>query len=295
MCPLTAESNSFQDHKSAMAPEVAQRKAVEEFDGLVSALRRAGVNVLVVEDELNPHTPDAIFPNNWISTHADGTVVTYPMMAENRRLERRRDVIDKVLPEAGFDVSKVIDLSPSERREQYLEGTGSLVLDRVNRIAYACVAPRTHESVLKEFAKALDFETLLFTAVDRHGQQIYHTNVLMCVGTGYAVICSEAIADSQEKQRVMSSLARNGHEIVDLTYDQLEQFAGNMLEVVSQSGDLLLAMSQRAADSLTGEQIEVLNRYVVIVSAPINVIEDSAGGSVRCMLAEVFLGKTTES
>ena len=290
--PLTAASNSFQDHGAAMAPDEAQSKAVEEFDGLVAALRQAGVNVLVVEDQLQPHTPDAVFPNNWISTHADGTVVTYPMLAENRRLERRRDVIDDIFPNAGFEITKVVDLSPAERRGQYLEGTGSLVLDRINRIAYACVAPRTHESVLQEFAKTLDFKPVLFTAVDRHGHPIYHTNVLMCIGSGYAVICSAAIPDAQERNEVLALLTDTGHEIVDLTYDQLEQFAGNMLELVSESGSMLLAMSQRAADSLTPAQTDLLNRYVNIVSAPINVIEDSAGGSVRCMLAEVFLNKS---
>ncbi|MEM7281548.1 MAG: arginine deiminase-related protein [Pseudomonadota bacterium] len=292
--PLTAASNSFQNHDADAAIEVVQAQALGEFEGLVAALQNAGVEVIVVDDKHEPHTPDAVFPNNWISTHSDGTVVTYPMMANNRRLERRRDVMDKVLPQAGFDIAKIVDFSPAERKEQFLEGTGSLVLDRVNGIAYACLAPRTHPAVLDNFASSLDYKVVLFTAVDRQGQQIYHTNVLMCIGTGYSVICTQAIADEAERDQVLDSLHTTGHEIVDISYAQLEQFAGNMLELMSAEGDRLLAMSQRAADCLTAAQKEVLSQYVNIVSAPINVIEDNAGGSVRCMLAEVFLQKATD-
>lgn len=287
--PLTADSNSFQDFENALVPEEAQKAALKEFDRLVSTLRAAGVHVLVVEDTVDPHTPDSVFPNNWISTHTDGTAVTYPMLAVNRRLERRDDVLTEILPGAGFDVRNVVDLSPAESQGKYLEGTGSLVLDRQNRIAYACIAPRTDNQVLADFSQALNYEAVVFTAVDRHDQQIYHTNVLMCVGTGYAVICAEAISDERERRMVLDQLSQTGHELVIIDYRQLEHFAGNMLELITAQGKRLLVMSTRALESLTDEQKHCLKKYVSIISSDISVIEDSSGGSVRCMLAELFL------
>ena len=263
--------------------------ALEEFDGLAAALRQAGVDVVCIDDTEEPHTPDAIFPNNWVSFHADGTVVLYPMLATNRRTERRRDIIDDLCTNHGYQVSRVIDLSGHEERGQYLEGTGSLVLDRTHRIAYACLSPRTHLDALGDFAQQLDYEVVAFDAVDRDGASIYHTNVMMNIGDKLAVVCDMAIHRDDQRAAVFQQLEQSGHEIVPISIAQMEAFAGNMLELRTQDGESILAMSRQAHDSLTDLQLETIGRYANIVSAPINAIEASAGGSVRCMLAEIHL------
>lgn len=285
--PLTAESNTFQG-RSALSAKEQQGAALQEFAGLVAALQSAGIRVIAIDDTESPPTPDAIFPNNWITTHADGSVVLYPMEALNRRTERRQDVIDALAAQHGFHVRRVIDLSDHEAREHYLEGTGSLVLDRVNRIAYACLSSRTHLEVLGDFAQQLDYEVMAFDAVDRKGVPIYHTNVLMNVGTTLAVLCPDAIARTSQRQAVIESLERSGHTIVSLTFDQLERFAGNMLELHGTDGPVL-AMSEQARQSLSAAQLAKIQQHAGIVSAPIEQIEASAGGSVRCMLAEIHL------
>lgn len=287
--PETAESNAFQDYDTSLEPKGIHESAVQEFDSLVQTLRQAGVNVVVVEDLADPKTPDAVFPNNWITTHRDGTVITYPMMAKSRRLERRPDVYEDILPAAGFSITQHIDLSSWESQGRYLEGTGSLVLDREHRIAYACRAPRTDDLLVVEFSQQLNYRTEIFDASDRHGLPIYHTNVLMCIGTGYAVICGDAIVDSQERDRVLNRLEQTGHELILLTFDQLEDFAGNMLELKNNKGERLLAMSSRAHASLREDQKSRLGHYATVISSPIRVIEDNSGGSVRCMMAEIFL------
>lgn len=286
--PLTAASNRFQGKTSLTADE-QQSAALAEFNGLAAALERAGVDVVVVDDTAEPPTPDAVFPNNWISTHADGTVVLYPMEAENRRTERRQDIIDGLAQQHGFHVRRVIDLSPHEERGHYLEGTGSLVLDRVNRLAYACLSSRTHLDVLGDFAQQLDYDVLAFDAVDSNGAAIYHTNVLMNVGETLAVICLQAIRDAAQREAVQKSLIDSGHALVDLSYEQLESFAGNMLELRAKDGGRVLAMSAQAHQSLTDSQRAAIEAVATIVSAPIDRIEASAGGSVRCMLAELHL------
>lgn len=286
--PLTAASNRFQGKTSLTADE-QQSAALAEFNGLAAALERAGVDVVVVDDTAEPPTPDAVFPNNWISTHADGTVVLYPMEAENRRTERRQDIIDGLAQQHGFHVRRVIDLSPHEERGHYLEGTGSLVLDRVNRLAYACLSSRTHLDVLGDFAQQLDYDVLAFDAVDSNGAAIYHTNVLMNVGETLAVICLQAIRDVAQRDAVQKSLIDSGHALVDLSYEQLESFAGNMLELRAKDGGRVLAMSAQAHQSLTDAQRAAIEAVATIVSAPIDRIEASAGGSVRCMLAELHL------
>ncbi len=286
--PLTAASNRFQGKTSLTADE-QQSAALAEFNGLAAALERAGVDVVVVDDTAEPPTPDAVFPNNWISTHADGTVVLYPMEAENRRTERRQDIIDGLAQQHGYHVRRVIDLSPHEERGHYLEGTGSLVLDRVNRLAYACLSSRTHLDVLGDFAQQLDYDVLAFDAVDSNGAAIYHTNVLMNVGETLAVICLQAIRDAAQRDAVQKSLIDSGHALVDLSYEQLESFAGNMLELRSKDGARVLAMSAQAHQSLTDSQRAAIEAVATIVSAPIDRIEASAGGSVRCMLAELHL------
>lgn len=286
--PLTAASNRFQGRTEA-SPEEQHAAAVREFDALADKLRSADINVVVVEDTPEPHTPDSIFPNNWVSFHADGRVVLYPMEAENRRTERRTDIIEALDREHGFQVGEVLDLSEHESGGHYLEGTGSMVLDRVNRIAYACLSSRTQLDALGDFAQRLDYDVVAFDAVDRDGVPIYHTNVLMNVGEAVAVICDEAITRPEQRDAVLASLQSSGHEIVRLSYDQLDAFAGNMLELQSGSGERLIAMSQQAYNSLDDAQLEVLQANATLLASPIDKIEASAGGSVRCMLAEIHL------
>lgn len=286
--PLTAASNRFQGQTTASAGE-QHATALREFDGLAAALRDAGIEVIVVDDRSEPHTPDAIFPNNWISTHANGIVVLYPMEAENRRTERRMDVVELLAHDYNRQVTEVIDLSKHEEAGHYLEGTGSMVLDRAHHIAYACLSSRTHLDPLRDFAQRLDYEVVAFDAVDSDGVRIYHTNVLMNVGEKLAVICDEAIPRAEQRQAVLASLRASGHDIISLSYAQLHAFAGNMLELRAGDGQRVLAISQQAYDSLTTEQRTILEANGRVVRAAIDNIEAAAGGSVRCMLAEIHL------
>ncbi|MBT8131812.1 MAG: amidinotransferase [Gammaproteobacteria bacterium] len=291
--PLTAPSNAFQEDISAADDKAAiPTDAQKEFDALADALTRAGVRVCVFEDTNEPETPDAVFPNNWISTHADGTVVLYPMLAENRRTERRPDLIRRLSDEHGFRVETIIDFSPFEAQGKALESTGSMILDRVNKLAYACRSPRTDADVVEAFCERFDYRAILFDAVDRDGIQIYHTNVMMTLGTGFAVLCPESIRNESERQTVLQSLATTGHELVAIDYRQMESFAGNMLEV--KGNKRIVAMSQAAFDSLNNEQIDIITRHADIVSSPIDTLEKFGGGSVRCMLAEIFLPNRKE-
>ena len=286
--PLTAESNTFM-METSKPPVEQQAEALREFDGLVQVLRAAGITVVVIDDRSEPHTPDAVFPNNWISTHADGRVVLYPMEAENRRTERRLDVVEFLEAECGRLVTEVIDMSGHESAGHFLEGTGSMVLDRANRIAYACVSSRTHLDPLGDFAQRMNYEVIVFDAVDDDGLPIYHTNVLMNIGERFAVICDAAIPRAEQREAVLARLHETGHEIIHLSYAQLHAFAGNMLELRSSDGDRVVAMSEQAWNSLDNRQRELLAENGRIVYAPIKTIETSAGGSVRCMLAEIHL------
>ena len=284
---LTAADNAFQ--KNGIPPvEVVIEAAQHEFDALAAKLAAAGVQVCVFDDTTEPETPDAVFPNNWITTHADGTVALYPMLAENRRTERRPELISRLTAEFGFRVHTIIDFSPYESAGKALEGTGSMILDRINRIVYACRSQRTDAEVLEEFCERFDYRAVLFDAVDRHGMPIYHTNVMMTLGTGFAVVCVDSVRDVTQREELLASLRQTGHEVIPISYRQVGQFAGNMLEL--RAGEkILVAMSQRARDSLDHEQLTVLERHAQIVSSPINTLEDYGGGSVRCMLAEIFL------
>jgi hypothetical protein len=286
--PMTAESNRFQG-KSQASPELQNATAQGEFDALAAALRDAGINVVVVDDTTEPHTPDSVFPNNWVSFHADGRVVLYPMEAENRRAERRPDIVEQLDSKDGYAVKEIIDLSAHEQAGHYLEGTGSMVLDRVNHVAYACLSSRTQLDPLGDFAQRMDYEVVTFDAVDRDGVPIYHTNVLMNIGEEIAVICAAAIERDEQRAAVVKRLSDTGHEVILLSYDQLEAFAGNMLELRSDNGSRLVALSQQAYDSLDESQIQRLRANGHIVSSDIRNIEASAGGSVRCMLAEIHL------
>jgi hypothetical protein len=284
----TLGSNRFQVCDTVTSSDDAQRAALKEFDALAAALSEAGVNVHAFEDTPEPHTPDSIFPNNWVSFHADGSVVLYPMLATNRREERREDLLEALSARHGFHVRRVLDLTHHEGGGRFLEGTGSLVLDRVHRIAYACISPRTDLDVLGDFAQQLDYEVVAFEGNDAGGAPIYHTNVLMSVGTRFAAVCSACIRED-ERAAVLDALRTTGHAILDLTFEQMAAFAGNMLELRSARADAVVAMSSRALHSLTREQHRALDEHGVVVATPIPTIETLGGGSVRCMLAEIHL------
>jgi hypothetical protein len=280
----TAPSNAFQA-AAAADPGAALR----EFDGLAAALDGAGVEVIVAADTVSPAKPDAVFPNNWVSFHRDGTVVLYPMLAPNRRIERRDDVIEQVVRQGGFSVARTVDLSHREHENKFLEGTGSLVLDRANRIAYACLSPRTDLDVLGEFAQQLDYELVTFEAFDAQSKPVYHTNVMMAVGARFAVICSETIAHPH-RAAVLHRLRATGHEIVDISLAQMLGFAGNLLELAPTTGNLIV-LSQGALSRLRAEQRRRLESHGSLVTVDIPVIEQVGGGGVRCMLAEIHLPK----
>ncbi|MEM9172603.1 MAG: arginine deiminase-related protein [Pseudomonadota bacterium] len=286
--PLTASSNAFQVQEATMDAVQSNALAQQQFDGLVSALRAHGVNVLVFDDTPAPPTPDSIFPNNWLSTHADGSVVLYPMEAVNRRTERRMDIVDALNSEHGFDVLRTLDWSEHEARGVFLEGTGSLILDRVHRVAYACVSTRTDTELAHQWCEAFGYEPVLFAANDANGKAIYHTNVMMCVGSTFAVVCVDSI-DPQSRDLVLQWLDDTGHDVIPISHAAVAGFAGNMLELVGGDGALRVAMSAQAEAALTPAQHQQLAQHARIVSAPIDHIEAQSGGSVRCMLAEVFL------
>ena len=287
--PETADSNRFQrGGADTDAPEAAR----SEFDGLVARLRDAGVLVEVAEDTPEPAKPDACFPNNWVSFHDDGSVVLYPMMAPSRRAERRAEPVAQ-LRDAGFHVARTIDLSPWEARGEFLEGTGSLVLDRCHRIAYACRSPRTTAGALADFAGRLGYRAIAFDALGPDGRPAYHTNVLMAIGEQFSVLCDEAIPDPEERRTVLRELREAGHEPVCISIAEMNGFAGNLLALRSSDGGQVIAMSDTAWRSLAPANRRALERHGRIVTAPIPTIERHGGGSVRCMIAEVFLPRGT--
>lgn len=288
--PLTAASNSFQ-HQGTEAPDIIHSHARLEFDLFVEKLVAAGIDVIVLEDTPDPITPDAIFPNNWISFHDDGSVILYPMMAENRRLERREELILLLEKKYQFSVNRIIDLSFYEQYDKFLEGTGSMVLDYVNRKVYANFSPRTEETVLERFCREMNYSKEIFSFVDENGMEIYHANVVMCIGTGYAVVCLESIIDEAERINILNSFERTGHEIIDISYHQLSNFAGNMIELQNTRGDSFLVMSEGAFRSLGKDQEKRLKRYAELLFSPLNTIEKYGGGSARCMIAGIFLPK----
>ena len=284
----TAESNEFQqaDFAQNTAQDV-QEKAREEFDMLISQMKKAGIDVHVFEDNDEQFRPDAVFANNWVSFHQSGKVVLYPMMAENRRVERRLDIIEKL--EKDFKVEEIIDLTYFEKQGKFLEGTGSMVLDRRYKIAYACLSPRTHPEVLNAFAEALNYEPVVFSASDENDKPVYHTNVLMCVGDIFAVVCLEAIKDPDERQLVRSTLEDSNKYIVEISLAQMHHFAGNMLMVRNSRQNKFLIMSTQAYESLSKKQREILNDYASIFHSDLSVIEGNGGGSARCMMTEIHL------
>ncbi len=282
----TAENNSFQKRGYELS---AQEMALAEFDKFVSLLESNGVEVIVAEDTPEPHTPDSIFPNNWFSTHATGELILYPMCAPNRRLERKEGVL-KMIKEVGErgKMKKIIDLTHFEKENLYLEGTGSLIFDRKNKLVFACRSPRCDIAVLEELCEKLDYEFLDFGAFDRDGMPVYHTNVMMCVGEKFVVVCLDSIKNIDERTELISFIEDCDKELIEISIDQMEQFAGNMLQLKSKEGDPLLIMSATAKRALSSEQLERLSSYCKILAPELESIEINGGGSARCMLAEIF-------
>ena len=313
----TAVNNAFQE--SGIPEELSQRQALKEFDAYVEMLRNEGIEVMVVEDTATPHTPDSIFPNNWLSLHSaeeladvgSRVAVLYPMFAENRRAERRQDIIEAltgaVAPSCAAAANSsdctgaadapscasaaLLDLTSYEKRNLFLEGTGSLILDRNEHLAYACQSPRTCEEVLEEWSSKMGYDYFLFHAEDMNGNPIYHTNVMMSVGEQLAVVCLDAITDIEERMSLIELLEESDKEIVEISLEQMNEFAGNMLQLHTvKEGELkyIMVMSARAKDSLDQDQIEAIEKYCKIVAPDLEFIERNGGGSARCMLAEIF-------
>jgi hypothetical protein len=286
----TAVNNYFQQK---LEGDDINSLAEKEFDAFVEKLRSVGVNVVVVEDIAEDNTPDSIFPNNWVSFHEDGQIALYPMFAENRRKERRLHYFAK-LEEAGYKISDIVDYTIAEEDDVFLEGTGSLILDRVNQKAYCAISPRADEDLLIEFCEDFEFTPVIFNAyqtVENKRLPIYHTNVMMCIGEEFAVICLDTIDDKKERKNVVKHLKMDEKEIISITEEQMHEFAGNMLQVQGAEGKKYLVMSARAHRSLTTDQIKRIEKHCEILSSEIQTIETCGGGSARCMMAEVFLPK----
>ncbi len=286
----TAVNNYFQEDLDLKNTEI-NSKAQIEFDNFVEKLRKAGIEVVVIQDDKLLDTPDSIFPNNWVSFHSNGDVAIYPMFAENRRKERRDEVFIK-LEEEGFIIKNIIDYTSAEDEGLFLEATGSLILDRVNKKAYCALSPRADEELLIEFCEDFEYTPVIFTAnqtVDKERLPIYHTNVMMCVGEDFTVICLDSIDDKKERKNVVDHLKKDGKEIIAITEEQVNNFAGNMLELKNKNDESLLVMSQSAFNSLNKEQINKLEKYSKIIYSSLDTIETCGGGSARCMMAEVFL------
>ena len=288
----TAEDNHFQTGGTALSSSEITRQALLEFQGFVSQLKAHGIEVIVFDNLITKETPDAVFPNNWFSTHNDGTVYLYPMFANNRRKERRQEVLDLLTQEHGFSIDRIMDWSKHEDLGLFLEGTGSMILDRPNKIIYAALSERTSEELIKQYAQEIDYELVAFRSYHNAEQKevlIYHTNVMLCVAQDYCVVCLECITDLTERKAVMDSLKKTNKAIVELSLDQIDHFAGNMLEAKNKANESFLIMSSRAYKAMNQAQIIQIQRYSQIIHAPLTTIENYGGGSARCMLAEIFL------
>lgn len=286
----TAENNYFQVEQKDTD---IQEKALLEFNNFVEKLRNKGVKVITVKDTLEPHSPDSIFPNNWVSFHENGKAILYPMFAPNRRVERRNDILETIKNE-GFEINEIIDLSESEDDNLFLEGTGSMIFDHDFKIAYGSVSLRLDESLFRNFCEKIGYKPVVFHSFQNVGGDrlpIYHTNVMMCVATNFVVICLACIDQEKEREKVKQTIHDSQKEIIEISEEQLQQFAGNMLEVQNEKGEQFLVMSKTAYESLAQEQILKIEKYSEIIYADLNTIEVNGGGSARCMLAEVFLPK----
>ena len=289
----TAENNYYQDASKAVAKASSQELALKEFNEFVDLLRANHIEVIVVPDLVENQTPDSIFPNNWVSFHEDGHVFLYPMCAKSRRKERRPEILDQV-KNAGFSISELTDLSATENDGLFLEGTGSMIFDRANQIAYAARSIRTDENLFTRYCETIGYQPVVFSSfqtVDQKRLPIYHTNVMMCVADRYAVICFSCIDDIDERKMVREHLEKSGKTIIEISEEQVNQFAGNMLQVENTMGEKFLVMSNSACKSLTSEQLSLLTSFNPILAPSLTTIETCGGGSARCMLAEVFLPK----
>ena len=285
----TAQNNYFQVNSENAE---TQNRALQEFNNFVEKLRSKGINVITMKDTLEPHTPDSIFPNNWISMHQDGTVVLYPMCAVNRRWERRNDILE--ILKRNFSVKEIIDFSAPENDGKFLEGTGSMIFDHDNKLAYGSVSLRLDEQLFREFCEKFGFTPVVFHSYQTANNErlpIYHTNVMMCVADQFVVICLDCIDDETERVKVVNAIVNSGKEIIEISESQMQQFAGNMLQVQNYEGKKFLVMSLSAYQSLTPEQISNIEKYSEIIYSDLETIETNGGGSARCMLAEVFLEK----
>ena len=292
----TAVNNYYQKVLESVTPETVQFKALLEFDGFVEKLQAIGVNVIVISDTKDTDTPDSIFPNNWISFHENGDVALYPMFAENRRLERREDILE-TLEDLGYQINNVVDYTSAEEEKIYLEGTGSLLLDRVNGKAYCALSPRADEDLLIEFCEDFEFTPVSFVANQTLNEKrvpIYHTNVMMCLGEKFSVICLDSIDDKKERKEVVKHLKEDRKEIIAITEEQVNNFAGNMLQVLGNNEVRYIVMSNSAYESLNKQQINQLEKHGKILYSSLDTIEACGGGSARCMMAEVFLPKNEE-
>ena len=289
----TAVNNYYQKSLKEMLPAAINAKAQEEFDTYVNKLEGFGIKVVVVSDTNEFDTPDSIFPNNWISFHADGTVAIYPMFAENRRLERREDVLEE-LEKQGFLIENIVDYTSAEEQQVFLEGTGSMILDRANKKAYCALSPRADEELFIEFCEDFEYTPVIFTAnqpVNVLREAIYHTNVMMCIAETFAVVCLSSIDDKKERKNLIKHLKEDKKQIIDITEAQVNNFAGNMLQVNGNNNESFLVMSQAAFDCLTPNQKSQISKHCKIISSSLSTIETCGGGSARCMMAEVFLPK----
>lgn len=291
----TAVNNYFQEDLAIKNTEI-NTKAQREFDDFVEKLRSIGVNVIVENDDLLMDTPDSIFPNNWVSFHENGTVALYPMFAENRRRERREEIMDR-LEEEGFAIDGFMDYTSAEDENLFLEGTGSILMDRVHKIAYCALSPRADEELFIEFCEDFEYDPVVFTAyqtVDGNRLPIYHTNVMMCLAENFCVICLDTIDDQSERKEVVKRLRESGKEVIAISETQMSHFAGNMLQVEGANQKRYLVMSSAAHNSLTPQQIAAIEKHCPIISSDLETIETCGGGSARCMMAEVFLPKSDD-
>ncbi len=280
----TAVNNSFQ---STSLINHSQQNALQEFNAFVQVLREHDIDITVVKDTEQPHTPDSVFPNNWISFHSNGTIILYPMFALNRRLERKEHVLNCI--QEKFNVSKIENLTAAENENIFLEGTGSMVLDRTNKIAYACLSPRTDKNLFENWCNQLNYKPISFTATDANGNLIYHTNVMMCVAEQFVIICLESVTAIKEKEMLLQQFKQNNKEVIEISFNQMNHFAGNMLQVKNKKNKQFLVMSSQAYNSLTQLQIQTIQKYNSIIHSNIKTIETNGGGSARCMIAEIFL------
>lgn len=289
----TAVNNYYQKTIEHLTPDAVNALAVEEFDAFVQKLQAVGIQVVVVDDTKEFDTPDSIFPNNWISFHKNGTIALYPMFAENRRFERKESVVEAV-EQKGFSIKHVVDYTEAEQENLFLEGTGSIILDREYQKAYCALSPRADEQLFIEFCEDFDFFPVIFSAyqtVNQKREKIYHTNVMMCIGSTFAVICLDSIDDKKERKNVINHLKKDNKDIIEITEDQVNQFAGNMLQLLGKNNTPFLIMSQSAFDSLRADQLSKLEKHTKIISSSLQTIEACGGGSARCMMAEIFLPK----